>query len=674
MTVNDDGTGLYSTGLGHGDALMVSDMDPSRPGEEVYMPMESPGSNGHIDSNVHDAATGQVIFSTANLPNDPDVGRGNSFDIDPRFPGFENWNSNDASIFSIDGTAVQAKPSNMFTNFGIWWDADPMRELLDGTTISDWRITNGVGGRSNYDLDPATSGTQSAPNAASNNGTKSTPCLVADLFGDWREEVVWRRADNTALEIFTTTISATTRMPTLMDDVQYRESVAWQNVGYNQPTATSFYLGSIESTGTQFPPIPTPKVYLAGVAAPGAPSSLLASPISINEVDLNWGTVAGASSYIIRRSTTPGGPYTTIADGIAGTSFADTSTFGATNYYYVVSAFGPGGEGGNSNQATASTPSPVQTYQAESASLGGGTVSETANAGFNGAGYVNFPTTGGFLEFDNVYAGPVGGNMLIRFRYAQNTGTRTGNLIINGVSQPITFTSTGSFTTWSNLEVMVNLNPGINNTVRLESTGQDLGNVDQLQVNVVPDTTAPTAGSPQFQFESAPNQILVTFSEDVSAGLGPEDIVIQPVGGGSPISATGFTYLPGNIARFDLPTPLPDGNYSASFVPGSVVDLAGNPLAPGFSFPFYVLAADANRDRKVDETDLGILSLNWGQSGMTFSQGNFDYSADGIVNVDDLNILASHWQQSIALPVSSPSPVRTPKSRPTQRPIDLVMS
>ena len=77
----------------------------------------------------------------------------------------------------------------------------------------------------------------------SNNGTKSTPALSADLFGDWREEVIWRSADNESLRIYTTTIPAATRLPTLMHDPQYRVAIAWQNVGYNQPPHPSFFIG-----------------------------------------------------------------------------------------------------------------------------------------------------------------------------------------------------------------------------------------------------------------------------------------------------------------------------------------------------------------------------------------------------------------------------------------------
>lgn len=120
-------------------------------------------------------------------------------------------------------------------NFAVWWDGDLSRELLDGTTISKWDWQTS---RSNALLSGGSLG------VASNNTTKATPNLSADLFGDWREEVIWRDVSNESLLIFTTTIPTEHRLTTLMHDPQYRLSVAWQNVGYNQPPHTGFYLGS----------------------------------------------------------------------------------------------------------------------------------------------------------------------------------------------------------------------------------------------------------------------------------------------------------------------------------------------------------------------------------------------------------------------------------------------
>lgn len=271
--LDDDGTLLYNTGLGHGDALHLSDMDPSRPGLEVFMPHERPSEYGSAGGEFRDAATGELLFG---IPATNDVGRGVAADIDPNSPGYEMWATTNAPgggpryVYSASGQQLypQLSPSSqMPVNFVTWWDADLSRELLDFTTISKWNSP----GRTNFDLDPGTPGTQAAaPNAASNNGTKKTPSLQADILGDWREEVIWRRADNTALQIFTTIIPANNRFYTLMHDTQYRAAIAWQNSGYNQPPHPSFFLG----TGMGTPPVANIEV-------------VSANPVLVGDFDLD---------------------------------------------------------------------------------------------------------------------------------------------------------------------------------------------------------------------------------------------------------------------------------------------------------------------------------------------------------------------------------------------------
>ena len=122
------------------------------------------------------------------------------------------------------------------------------------------------------------------------------------------------------------------------------------------------------------------------------------------------------------------------------------------------------------------------TYQSESAQVGGGAFVESTNGGFNGTGYINFPANGGFLQFNNVNGGTSGATT-IRIRYALGvTSSRTGQLTVNGAPQSITFNPTGSWTTWAVLTVNVNLAPGGGNTIIFQSTGQDLANIDQIQV------------------------------------------------------------------------------------------------------------------------------------------------------------------------------------------------
>jgi rhamnogalacturonan endolyase len=239
MVVNDDGKGLFSTGLRHGDALHAGDLDPARPGLEVFGIHENEEGTvalGTPGLALYDGRSGAIIWSL--LPGG-DVGRGLSADIDPRHPGEEFWTNAPVGLLDVRGRKISEAPPS--ANFAVWWDADPLREILDRNWIAKW--------------DPAALSLVrllTAEGAASNNGTKATPALSADLFGDWREEVIWRTEDNASLRIYTTTIAATSRLHTLMHDRTYRLAIAWQNVGYNQPPHPGFYLGH----GMRAPPPP----------------------------------------------------------------------------------------------------------------------------------------------------------------------------------------------------------------------------------------------------------------------------------------------------------------------------------------------------------------------------------------------------------------------------------
>ncbi len=146
-----------------------------------------------------------------------------------------------SGLWNVNGEQIsERKPRSC--NFGVWWDGDLLREILDGNRISKWNWEQGT--ETNLVL---------AENCSSNNGTKSTPCLCADILGDWREEVIWKTNDGKELRIYSTTIPTSHRLATLMHDPIYRLSVAAQNVGYNQPTQTGFYLGD----GMAPPPRPS---------------------------------------------------------------------------------------------------------------------------------------------------------------------------------------------------------------------------------------------------------------------------------------------------------------------------------------------------------------------------------------------------------------------------------
>ncbi|TCC91767.1 rhamnogalacturonan lyase [Pedobacter frigiditerrae] len=234
MTIDDDGKGLYTTRLGHGDALHVSDLDPDRPGLEVFDIQER-----FSDAGAHftDAKTGEVLWKKASVKAGDDgegPGRGLSLNIDPRYRGSESWvaGAGITGMFDAKGNKISIYTPSV--NFGIFWDGDCQSELLNSTSIDKWDYENSKTIRLLNARDY---------NCLSNNGTKSTPALSADILGDWREEVIFRTADARELRIFTTTIPTTHRFYTFMHDPQYRLSIAWQNVAYNQPPHTSFYIG-----------------------------------------------------------------------------------------------------------------------------------------------------------------------------------------------------------------------------------------------------------------------------------------------------------------------------------------------------------------------------------------------------------------------------------------------
>jgi rhamnogalacturonan endolyase len=239
-TIKSDGTLLYSTGLCHGDTLHVGKLDPNRPGLQVYMVHETPSCYRGMGAELHDAATGKILWSVDG--ENHDVGRGTCMDIDPAYPGEECW-ALVGGLMNASGKEIsRAHPRSV--NFGLWWDGDLLREPLDGVHVDKW---NPKTQRLERLLDGADYG------AGSINGTKATPVLSADLFGDWREEVVWRSAGDDALLVFSTSTPTTYRLPTLMHDPQYRVQVAGQNAGYNQPPHPSFYLGDGMTAPVQQP-------------------------------------------------------------------------------------------------------------------------------------------------------------------------------------------------------------------------------------------------------------------------------------------------------------------------------------------------------------------------------------------------------------------------------------
>ena len=232
--IDDDGHGLYSTGMGHGDAMHLTAFSPESDRLAVWNCHE----NKKDGAELHDAATGEILcqfFSPT------DVGRCMAADITPENPGVEMW-SLCSGITNTKGEEVAPLFRGLSTNMAVWWDGDLLRELLDREAVTkyDWK-TNSVSTLMRFQ------------GCKFNNWTKSNPCLQGDLLGDWREEVLVRTEDNAHLRLYVSTLPTEYRFHTFLEEPVYRISIATQNVGYNQPTQPGFFFGhDLKGSGRLF--------------------------------------------------------------------------------------------------------------------------------------------------------------------------------------------------------------------------------------------------------------------------------------------------------------------------------------------------------------------------------------------------------------------------------------
>jgi len=243
--IGSDGRGMHRSGFGHGDALHVAHMIKGTATPQIFQPQES----GDVGVSLRQANNGAVIFQKENSA---DVGRGCAAHLDPT-RGFTFWASSGMGLYDVQGNTVgTTRPSQI--NHLIWWGGDLSRELLDGNTITRWRVSGGA--------TTLLTGT----GYSSVNGTKSNPVLTADLFGDWREELILSNGSN-ALRVYTSTMPTTHRLVTLMHDPVYRVAVSWQNSSYNQPPHPGYYIAS----DMNFPPPVLDVAVIGGSVVPPPP-------------------------------------------------------------------------------------------------------------------------------------------------------------------------------------------------------------------------------------------------------------------------------------------------------------------------------------------------------------------------------------------------------------------
>lgn len=222
-SIDHDGRLQYRKGFGHGDAMHISQIDPSTPDLEGWFVHEEEPSDYSFE--LRNLRTGDVIFRGSGQK---DNGRGLSADIDASHRGLECWSSRGDGVYDCKGKVISSKKPSI--NFRTYWDGDLQDELLDGNVITKW---NG------HEAD-----TLIVLQGSSINGSKANPCLSADLFGDWREEIITYNNNNPSqIFIYTTTIETQHRLFTPMHDPIYRCGIAWQNTAYNQPPHLGFYIG-----------------------------------------------------------------------------------------------------------------------------------------------------------------------------------------------------------------------------------------------------------------------------------------------------------------------------------------------------------------------------------------------------------------------------------------------
>ena len=237
IVIDDNGHGLSTTGLGHGDAQHHGDFNPYIHGQEIFACNED-----HPGNNYRDATTSKIYYRY--VAGDDD-GRSMMGNFTNDYPGCQGVSSRDPNLIGsvINNPLAGGTKDNITQNFRIYWDGDLCEETQDYSNGKNTAIGIYKYGKGRIDL---------LTGSMTNNDTKGTPCYQGDLFGDWREEIIARTKDN-KIRIYTTTFPTEWRNYTLWHDHQYRNAMVWQMCGYNQPPHASYFLGELEGI-TQAPP------------------------------------------------------------------------------------------------------------------------------------------------------------------------------------------------------------------------------------------------------------------------------------------------------------------------------------------------------------------------------------------------------------------------------------
>ncbi|HSQ42448.1 MAG TPA: hypothetical protein VLM37_09235 [Fibrobacteraceae bacterium] len=519
--VDHDGTLMYRTGLGHGDAMHLGDLLPSRDGLEVWEVHEDESAYETYGYELHDAATGEIIWGGATSD---DNGRGLAADVDSTYDGYEMWSTGGTGTFSATGTQISTSRGSV--NFRVYWDGDLYDEYLDGTTIAKW-----TGSKSSTLLALASYPT-SSNYVVSNNSTKATPSLVADLFGDWREEIVYGTTNADSLIIFTTTTLTSYRLYTLMEDPVYRDAISWQQTAYNQPPHLGFWLADTANWPspdiTLIGSTPTPKISYVG---PGASTQIVLLGDTIEPVAYSYANCSGItatglpsgvsaelnttdSTITLSGTPTSAGTYTFTLTTTGGDEEADAYTVSGT-ITVVAKAM------------EMSMPSSILSLVNAAYPYEGVGAYEEKNAGWIDSGYYNFTNSSDSYALWRLKATSTqsGATLVIRFANGDTTAAaRHMQLLYNdSLLGAAPFAKTGTWTTYDSVALSINLTQGLN-TLKLSSIGSNGGpNIDEFEFDVAgvtlwneSDTTLEDTSTTLFQ-SRAYSQSPLTY--DVERGL-----------------------------------------------------------------------------------------------------------------------------------------------------------
>ena len=237
MVIDDNGKGLSTTGLGHGDAQHCSDFDPYRHGQEIFACNEEEPA-----MNYRNATTSKIYYR---LQTTSDDGRALCGNFSNDYPGAIGHSSQSGTISCVADKVIANGPSGFTNNWRIYWDGDLLEEGLDGAGTEGVCRVYKANGQQVF----STEGTKNC------NWTKNTPSAAGDIIGDWREEIIVRTSDNKYVRVYTTNIKTNYRNYTLWHDHQYRQGMVWETVGYNQPPHASYFIGELEGITVAPPPL-----------------------------------------------------------------------------------------------------------------------------------------------------------------------------------------------------------------------------------------------------------------------------------------------------------------------------------------------------------------------------------------------------------------------------------